>query len=177
MSEALEVRTTSDDASEGTNTLQSSATLVSGQLPTEAFALGETFRTIPDLTVESAPVAAAEEAASMPVMWAQTDDEDLTSTLAQDPSVTAIEELCRTGNRHFYRMSGPTISTVVWKSSSSHRVSSAGVGGPTRDGQSISSIPIVRPCVRPVSAGSGSICPSRLIVSARLPLISSPSVG
>lgn len=80
------------------------ATIVNGHLPLDAFALSETFATIPDLRVEGAPVGAAGKMTTMPLLWAQTDDDDLTATLAQDPTVTAVEELRRTGNRRFYRM-------------------------------------------------------------------------
>lgn len=107
MSEILDVGTDSAqpaDESEANATHQPTATHVTGQLPAEAFALSETFRAIPDLTVRCAPFAAAGKAASMPLMWAQTDETDLTSTLAQDQTVTAIEELFRTGDQHLYRM-------------------------------------------------------------------------
>ncbi len=80
------------------------ATIVSGHFPLDAFALSETFTTIPDLRIESTPVGAAGNRATMPLLWAQTDADDLTATLAQDPTVTAVEELRRTGNRYFYRM-------------------------------------------------------------------------
>lgn len=80
------------------------STLVRGRLPAEVFALSEIFTTIPDLTVEYAPVAATGMGASMSLLWAQTVDDDLTSTLARDPTVSAVEDLCRTGDRHFYQV-------------------------------------------------------------------------
>lgn len=91
------------DDTDRTDRHQSQATLVRSRLPTEAFALEETFRTIPDLTVEGAPVAATGNA-SMSLMWARTDEDDLTRTLAGDPTVSTVEELCRTGDRHCYRV-------------------------------------------------------------------------
>lgn len=60
--------------------------------------------TIPDLTVEYAPVAATGKRTSRSLLGAQTDDDDLTATLARDPTVSAIEELWRTDTRHFYRV-------------------------------------------------------------------------
>ncbi|UPM42740.1 helix-turn-helix domain-containing protein [Halocatena salina] len=80
------------------------STLVCGRLPTEAFALHETFSTIPDLTVECAPLAAAGETANMSMLWANTDEADLIDVLENDPTVFAAKELCRTEDRHLYRV-------------------------------------------------------------------------
>lgn len=91
---------TTDDESE----YRTTGTLVRGRLPSEAFALDETFTSVSDLTVECAPFAAAGEAANMSLLWAETDDDDLTNTLVRDPSVSSVEELWRTDDRQLYRM-------------------------------------------------------------------------
>lgn len=83
---------------------QGKSTLVCGRLPTETFALHETFAAIPDLTVECAPHTASGETASMSLLWASTDDPDLTATLERDPTVFSATELRRTDDRRLYRV-------------------------------------------------------------------------
>lgn len=83
---------------------QGEGTLLRGRLPTEAFALHETFATVPDLTVECAPLVAAGESASMSLLWASTEDPNLTAALTTDPTVCAVTELRRTDDRHLYRV-------------------------------------------------------------------------
>jgi predicted DNA binding protein len=83
---------------------QPAATLVRGRLPTEAFALGETFSTIPSLSVTGASFSATGEAAIMPLLWFQTTDETLVPTLDSDPTVASATELVRTDDRRLYRM-------------------------------------------------------------------------
>lgn len=80
------------------------STLVRGRLPPEAFALQETFAAIPDLTVECAPLVAAGDGTGMSLLWANTDDTDLTATLTADPTVSTAKELRRTGERRLYRV-------------------------------------------------------------------------
>lgn len=94
-------QTTAGDVSENRRT---TSTLVRCRLPTESFALHETFQTSPDLTVECAPSVAASGAACMSLLWAETDTDDLTATLETDPTVSAVDELYRAGDRHFYRI-------------------------------------------------------------------------
>lgn len=81
---------------------QGESTLVRGRLSTEAFALQETFSAVPDLTVECAPQAAAGETASMSLLWASSDDADLTTTLRRDSTVSSVKELRRTDERRLY---------------------------------------------------------------------------
>ncbi|WP_185715487.1 helix-turn-helix domain-containing protein [Halocatena pleomorpha] len=80
------------------------STLVCGRLPTEAFGLHETFATVPDLTVECAPLVAAGETANMSMLWASTDEADLTGILNDDPTVFAAKELCQSDDRCLYRV-------------------------------------------------------------------------
>ena len=91
-------------ASEGAETHQSPATVVRGRLPTAAFALSETFSTMPELRVQCASLGATGEAAIMPLVWFQTTDDAVEPTLANDPTVAHASELVRTEERRLYRI-------------------------------------------------------------------------
>jgi predicted DNA binding protein len=91
-------------ARDDTTDHQAPATLVTGRLPIEEFALGETFSTIPDLRGQCASFSATGEAAIMPLVWFETTDDRLETALDSDPTVAAAEELVRTDDRRLYRM-------------------------------------------------------------------------
>jgi predicted DNA binding protein len=84
---------------------QPTATLITGRLPTEAFALEDTLSTVPDLSVSCASLVTAGETAPLPLLWFQTDaPETLASALASDPTVAGADPLVHTDDRHLYRM-------------------------------------------------------------------------
>lgn len=95
-----------DELSESTGgQQQENATLVTARIPAEEFALHETFATIPELGVECAHLVATGNEALIPLLWIKTDDYDgLKTALADDPSVSAAEELIHADDRRLYRM-------------------------------------------------------------------------
>lgn len=95
-----------DELSESTGgQQQENATLVTARIPAEEFALHETFATIPGLGVECAHLVATGNEALIPLLWIKTDDYDgLKTALADDPSVSAAEELIHADDRRLYRM-------------------------------------------------------------------------
>lgn len=100
----MEVSTAQSTADDDVTENHTPSTLVRGRLSAEDFVLAETFTAVRDLTVESTPVAATGMEARMSLLWAQTDDDNVTATLAHDPSVSAIEKLWRTDDRQLYRV-------------------------------------------------------------------------
>lgn len=100
----MKIRTAQTTDEVDRNEQHNESTLVRGRIPTESFALEETFAAVPDLTVECAPLVASGEAANMSLLWANTDDTDLTATLRRDPTVSTVTELRRTDDRRLYRV-------------------------------------------------------------------------
>jgi predicted DNA binding protein len=102
---ATEITHAAQTAEDDTAHRQPTATLITGRLPTEAFALEDTLSTVPDLSVSCASLVTAGETASLPLLWFQTDAPDtLDTALASDPTVAAADPLVHTDNRHLYRM-------------------------------------------------------------------------
>jgi predicted DNA binding protein len=99
-----DVTTRANTSQESTDDHQPPATLVTARLPTEEFALDETLRTVPDLTVTCASLGATGNAAVMPLVWFQTTDETLDAALESDPTVADADELVRTDDRRLYRI-------------------------------------------------------------------------
>ena len=83
-------------------------------IPTEEFALRETFDCRPDLVFEVERVVAHETAHVIPFVWASGGDLDgLTQVLDNDPSVDDIELLSDTDDERLYRLSWADEARVV----------------------------------------------------------------
>jgi predicted DNA binding protein len=105
---ATETTHAAQTAKDDTAHRQPTATLITGRLPTEAFALEDTLSTVSDLSVSCASLVTAGETAPLPLLWFQTDDPDtLAAALASDSTVAAADPLVHTADRHLYRMEWP----------------------------------------------------------------------
>ena len=83
-------------------------------IPTEEFALRETFERRPDLVFEVERVVAHDTAHVIPFVWASGGDLDgLTQVLDDDPSVDEIELLSDTDDERLYRLSWADDARVI----------------------------------------------------------------
>ncbi|USZ70984.1 helix-turn-helix domain-containing protein [Natronosalvus halobius] len=74
-------------------------------LPAEAFALEETFETIPNLTIEIERLATHSREWVMPFLWATADDlEAAKAAIRADSSVTEVNTVDRTGNVGYFNV-------------------------------------------------------------------------
>jgi len=81
------------------------ATIVWGDLPTEEFALQETFEVVPDAVFESEQVVQNGRETAMPLLWARAGDPDeLDVALESDASVSEVTNLAELDGEVLYRM-------------------------------------------------------------------------
>jgi hypothetical protein len=74
-------------------------------IPAEEFALAETLSRVPGVEFETVRVVAHDDDRVLPLVWAQTDDEDaLERALADDPSVENERLLADLADERLYRM-------------------------------------------------------------------------
>lgn len=80
-------------------------TIVDATVPTEQFALADTFEAVPDAEFETVRVVAHEAGHVMPFLWASTaDSESLREALEADATTRAVQRLCQSDGRDLYRI-------------------------------------------------------------------------
>jgi len=90
-------------------------TIVDVIVPTDQFALADTFDRLPDATVESVCVVAHEPGQVMPFVWGSSDDpERLEDALRRDQSTEEVIHLAREEGRTLFRIGwSPAVRDVV----------------------------------------------------------------
>lgn len=80
-------------------------TIVDASVPTEQFALTETFETVPNAQFQSVRVVANEDGSTMPFLWASAPDLDrLHEAVQVDSTTKEVERLARREDRDLYRI-------------------------------------------------------------------------
>jgi hypothetical protein len=75
-------------------------------IPTEQFALSETFKTVPDATAETVPVAAHSDRGSMPFLSVVSSERDhLTDAIQSDETTEEVVPLSGSNARQLYQIS------------------------------------------------------------------------
>lgn len=91
-------------------------TMVDATLPTEQFALDDTFERVPDAEFETVRVVAQETGQVMPFLWASSSDPDaLHAALEGDSTIERVHRLSRNDDRDLYRIDWKTqIRAIVY---------------------------------------------------------------
>lgn len=81
------------------------STIAEVELPTEEFALAETFEAVPDVAFELVRVVAHDESTAIPYLWAMYgDNEALERALDADPTIEDVELLERFSGEYLFKM-------------------------------------------------------------------------
>lgn len=90
------------------------STIVKAAVPTEQFALRETFREVPEAEFDAVRLVTQDSDQVMPLLWASNADPDaLTAALESDPSTDGVELVSQLNDESLYRMTWTARARIV----------------------------------------------------------------